>query len=426
MNIVQRGFRSKIEEFFDINKNIVINISVDGKNVFDTCCFGLDTNDKLKDDHYMVFYNQKTSPKGEIVFENIGNNSSSFTFNLSKLPSHINKIAFTISIDGEGLMSHINALKVNLSEKKGVLSSLFSSKDKGVLLELKGSDFADEKALIAVEIYRKDVWRMAIVAAGFKGGLSALLKHYGGEEVDAAKMAPPSAPAKVSLEKRLAEKAPELVSLAKPLTLSLEKNKLTDTIARVGLVMDISGSMSGRFSSGAVQAVVNKTIPLAVQFDDDGELDFWYYGSRCKRMPSVNMGNYKTAVPSDWSDLMSKLGYGNNEPAVMKDVIKEYSDSKLPVYILFITDGGVSYKDAIEKLMIESSRKPIFWQFIGLGGSGYGVLEHLDKMSGRYIDNANFFALDDFKTVKNEVLYDRLLNEFPIWLKEAKSKKILK
>ena len=68
---------------------------------------------------------------------------------------------------------------------------------------------------------------------------------------------------------------------------------------------------------------------------------------------------------------------------------------------------------------------PIFWQFVGVSGSGYGVLEELDNMQGRYIDNANFFALDDFKTVPNSELYSRLLNEFPLWLKEAKNKKII-
>ena len=74
--------------------------------------------------------------------------------------------------------------------------------------------------------------------------------------------------------------------------------------------------------------------------------------------------------------------------------------------------------------MIESSRLPIFWQFVGITGRFYGVLEKLDTMEGRYIDNANFFALDDFRSVPNDVLYSRLLNEFPTWLKEAKKKKI--
>ena len=41
-------------------------------------------------------------------------------------------------------------------------------------------------------------------------------------------------------------------------------------------------------------------------------------------------------------------------------------------------------------------------------------------MGGRYVDNANFFALDDFKAVGSSELYSRLLNEFPQWLCEIR------
>ena len=211
-----------------------------------------------------------------------------------------------------------------------------------------------------------------------------------------------------------------MVSLAKPLQLEIEKRHLQDCVARVALVLDISGSMSGRYANGTVQQIVNKTLPVAVQFDDDGELDFWYYGSRPKRMPSVSMKNYTEAVPKNWRDLMSSLGYGNTEPLVMKEVVKEYTGSRLPAYVIFITDGGVGSASEIKNVLTNASRQPIFWQFVGVGGSSYGVLEQLDNMSGRYVDNANFFALDDFKKVSNEELYSRLLNEFPSWLNEVK------
>ena len=41
------------------------------------------------------------------------------------------------------------------------------------------------------------------------------------------------------------------------------------------------------------------------------------------------------------------------------------------------------------------------------------------------MDNAGFFALDDFKEVSNEELYARLLKEFPDWLTEVKKKGML-
>ena len=47
-------------------------------------------------------------------------------------------------------------------------------------------------------------------------------------------------------------------------------------------------------------------------------------------------------------------------------------------------------------------------------------MEKLSTLSGRYVDNANFFALDDFQNVDSAELYSRLLNEFPNWLNEIK------
>ncbi len=114
----------------------------------------------------------------------------------------------------------------------------------------------------------------------------------------------------------------------KTLSIELEKRDLLDCVARVALVLDISRSMTDRYRDGTVQEIVNRTLPLAVQFDDDGELDFWYYGNRCVRKPSVNMQNYQKAVPADWPLLMRDLGYGTYVPAVMKKVIKEYKKNK--------------------------------------------------------------------------------------------------
>ena len=143
-------------------------------------------------------------------------------------------------------------------------------------------------------------------------------------------------------------------------------------------------------------------------------------------MPSVTMQNYLNAVPVNWKELMHSIGATNNEPPVMKEVVSEYKKSRLPAYVLFITDGGVSNEAKIRKILQEASKYPIFWQFVGVGGSNYGILERLDTMTDRYVDNAGFFALDDFKSVSSSELYGRLLNEFPAWLDAAHQRKILK
>ena len=401
-----KGWKDKLENHVNLNENIFVDMKVKGNAEYDFCCFGVDGNGKLSDDRYMIFYNQKLSPNGEISVEDIPDGAR-YTLKLSAVPEFINRLVFTVSIDGNKTMGEMNSLE----------TKVYQSGAKDIEMTLGGNDFSSEKAVIVMEIYRKDVWRIGCVASGFDGGLSALLKYFGGEEVVSDPVQEPivAEPVKVSLEKKM-EKAPELVSLVKPLVFELKKKNLETTVARVGLVLDISGSMVPRFKNGTVQSIVNKTLPLAVQFDDDGELDFWFYGTTARKMDSVNLKNYTTAVPEDWKHLMLDLGGRNNEPIVMRMVVDEYKDTKIPAYVLFITDGGVNQKREIQNIITEASHLPIFWQFVGVGGKNYGILEKLDTMTGRYVDNAGFFALDDFKKVSNEELYARLLEEFPSWL----------
>jgi stress protein len=407
-----KGWKDKLENHVNLNENIFVDMKVKGNAEYDFCCFGVDGNGKLSDDRYMIFYNQKLSPNGEISVEDIPDGAR-YTLKLSAVPDFINRLVFTVSIDGNKTMGEMNSLE----------TKVYQSGAKDIEMTLGGNDFSNEKAVIVMEIYRKDVWRIGCVASGFDGGLSALLKYFCGEEVVSEPVQEPvvAEPVKVSLEKKM-EKAPELVSLVKPLVFELKKKNLETTVARVGLVLDISGSMVPRFKNGTVQSIVNKTLPLAVQFDDDGELDFWFYGTTARKMDSVNLKNYTTAVPEDWKHLMLDLGGRNNEPIVMRMVVDEYKDTKIPAYVLFITDGGVNQKKEIQNIITEASHLPIFWQFVGVGGKNYGILEKLDTMTGRYVDNAGFFALDDFKKVSNEELYARLLEEFPSWLEEIKKK----
>ncbi|MFY0759550.1 VWA domain-containing protein [Metabacillus dongyingensis] len=207
----------------------------------------------------------------------------------------------------------------------------------------------------------------------------------------------------------------------------LEKKKLTGVVARVGLVLDISGSMRNLYKNGTVQKVVERILAVASQFDDDGMLDVWVYDNEFSRLPSVTERDFENYVNLQIlnSDTIHKFGR-NDEPPVMYDVMNKYlkeDPSKDPAFIVFINDGGC--KRTIKKPVVSSSDKPIFWQFVGVGNSTFEVLENLDTMEGRFIDNANFFHVQDIDAITDEQLYDRLLNEFPDWIREAKEKRVL-
>lgn len=181
MNL-QRGMRDKLEKHVNVNGKIDAEMTISGSGIYDFCCFGVDSNDKLSDDRYMVFYNQTSSPGNEITYSSSGS-SATFSIDLMKLPANIQKLVFTVSIDGNTTMGNIS-------------SHVFSLKQNGTSaleLRLSGSDFQQEKAIISVEIYKKDSWRINAVARGFNGGLGDLLKAYGGQEVTPAQ-APTPAP----------------------------------------------------------------------------------------------------------------------------------------------------------------------------------------------------------------------------------------
>lgn len=215
--------------------------------------------------------------------------------------------------------------------------------------------------------------------------------------------------------------------LKKSAGIVLEKKNLTNVTARVGLVLDISGSMRKLYKNGTVQRVVERILAVASQFDDDGALDIWVYDNEFSRLKPVTEHDFEGYVDQYIlnNDLIHKFGR-NDEPPVMEDVIQKYTSedpSKDPAFIVFINDGGC--KRTIKKPVVSSSDKPLFWQFVGIGDSNFEVLEKLDEMDGRYIDNANFFHIKDIEAISDNELYDLLLNEFPDWLKEAKEKNII-
>lgn len=171
--IIQKGFRGKLQDYTDVNSEIEVCMKIDGNSVYDFCCFGVDSNNKLSDDRYMCFYNCTASPENEIKYASQSANSAKFNIMLSNLPEKINKLVFTVSIDGNSTMGQISSHTISITQNG----------DEAVGISLAGSDFSKEKAIISMEIYKKDVWRAAFIANGFNGGIGDLLKLYGGEEI---------------------------------------------------------------------------------------------------------------------------------------------------------------------------------------------------------------------------------------------------
>lgn len=413
---IRRGQRVSITELCQCANTQVLHVvlSISGiQDTVDFACFGLNNQQKLSDDRYMTFYNQPNSPCGavKLIASTVG--SSTFLCDVAVLPQTIDRLVFTAALNSTETMHDIhNGYVCFLSANQEVARFSFS-----------GSDFHDEKALMLGELYRKDnTWRFNAIGQGFTGGLAALVMYFGGDVIDA--LPPPVS--RISLEKKVAALAPKLVDLAKKATISLEKHRLSATLAQVGLVLDASGSMYAQYDKGKVQQVIERLLPLAVHFDNDGALDVWAFSNKVLALPPATLRNYADYIASaeyGWRQ-WGMMGI-NNEPAVIEQVVKHYQNTTLPILIIFISDGGVSQNTVIKKLLVEAAKLPIFWQFVGIGGRNYGILEKLDTLPGRVVDNCGFFALDDINSISEQDLYERLLSEFPLWLEATKLKGII-
>jgi stress response protein SCP2 len=188
MKSLLRGEKVRLKEMSSsLQGKVQVRAVAPGLSI-DFSCFGLDAAGQLSDDRYLIFYNQPASPEKAIrLGVGLANQSQTFEFDLSRLPSTIRRLIFVATIDGAGEMKQLQSGHFLIS-LQGVEAARFG---------FSGSDFSSEKALIVGEIYFKDVWRVGAVGQGFSGGLSALLKHFGGVEIEDS-AAPKSKPVPAS------------------------------------------------------------------------------------------------------------------------------------------------------------------------------------------------------------------------------------
>ncbi|MFF2531621.1 vWA domain-containing protein [Brevibacillus sp. NPDC058079] len=227
------------------------------------------------------------------------------------------------------------------------------------------------------------------------------------------------------------EQAVQTLNLRKEtFTLVLQKSGAISSRARVAVVMDMSGSMRPQFKDGTVQSVLERLLPVALRLDDNGELDVWLFDDGYKRLESISERDFYQYVDREIMGKRENQLWGTTSYApVMQDVFQKYvveEPSHLPTFVIFITDGNNDDKRNTTEMMQEASRYGIFWQFIGIGHERFEFLQKLDDLTGRVIDNANFFKLNDINVISDEELYARLMNEYPGWEQLARQKGILR
>jgi stress response protein SCP2/uncharacterized membrane protein YgcG len=436
----------------------------------------LTSSGRVRSDDDFVFYNQPRSAEGSVRHQGGGSRADAVEVDLAALPEAIERVVVAASV-GQGTFGLIPGLHLRLTDVAG----------NAEIARFDITDATTETAFVFGELYRRNgQWKFRAVGQGYADGLAGLATDFGisvEEEPPAPAPAPPAPPStaavagpppgppapaqpgislkkqkQISLEKRAAAEAPQLVSLVKKAAISLEKRGLGEHTARVALCLDISGSMVMLYRSGKIQRLAERILALGLRFDDDGEVDTFLFGRNGHQVEAMNLANVRqyTADLLQRHPLESSTYYGS----AMRLIRRHYFGSdaprssphrdRLPVYVMFVTDGATFDEDVARDQVRSSSYEPLFWEFMAIGrssralGAGGGrrrgffggggssdggrefrFLEELDDMGGRFLDNADFFSVEDPAHLGDDELFDLLMTEYPGWLAQARQRGLL-
>jgi stress response protein SCP2 len=403
-----------------------IDIAVAGAQpgTVDLLVFQLGADGKVRREDDLVFFNQPRSPEGAV--ELVGGDRVRVA--LDGVPADVATLAVAVALDD------------GVAHPLGQVAGLgVTASGSGEVVTAPASGLGAERAALLVEVYRRgDGWKVRSVSAGWAEGLASLVTHFG-VEVAADE---PAAAAPAAAEGPRTVPGEEKVSLEKRQTLDLRKREVHKVLlekgaaqqrARVILVVDKTGSMKELYDRKIIHNVVERMVPVAIQLDDDGALEVYLYARSYMRLPDLHVADLDHYADThlhlrgivggvDYN----AIGHGNDEIPIMTAVLDDIRpDDPTPTLVLFFTDGGFAKRQEIADLVSKASHRPAFWQFVGLGKAKYGVLERLDEMEGRVVDNVGFFALDDVDRIDDAELYRRLLGEFPDWLRDARAAGVL-
>lgn len=149
----------------------------------DASVFLLGAAGKVQSDADFIFYNNPSGGNGSVIHSGdnrIGsssgaNDNEQIRVDLAKVPYHIQRIAFTITIHDAQIKGQ------NFGQVGNSYVRIFNQQTNEELMRFDlGRNFTIETAIVAAELYRhQDEWKFNAIASGFQGGLGALCRNFG-------------------------------------------------------------------------------------------------------------------------------------------------------------------------------------------------------------------------------------------------------
>ncbi len=154
-------------------------------------------------------------------------------------------------------------------------------------------------------------------------------------------------------------------------------------VMRVGVALDISGSMYSIIRSGLLQTAFNQMMGVSVKFDDNGELDVFKFDTRCDYVGTSRpvTGDYDKFISNNNITDRGGTSYAPIVDSAIKFFFQEKKSSgflgfgkksepedNTPVLMLILTDGEPNDASTTAKVMENCKDKPIYFHMVGIGG----------------------------------------------------------
>ena len=170
--------------------NVVVGIGWDinrfdtgGDFDLDSAAFMLTDAGRVSNQDDFIFFGNLTHPSGSV--RHLGDNltgagdgdDEQIRIELSKVPTNISRIAFTVTIyDAE-------QRRQNFGQVSNAYVRIFDESNGVELLRYDlGEDFSIETAAVFGELYKNGAeWKFNAIGSGYQGGLAALCNNYGVE-----------------------------------------------------------------------------------------------------------------------------------------------------------------------------------------------------------------------------------------------------
>ncbi|MBB1126958.1 TerD family protein [Thiospirillum jenense] len=167
--------------------NAIIGLGWDARTTdgspfdLDVSVFLVGANEKVLSDAHFIFYNQRTSPDGAVVYsgDNLtgtgAGDDETVIINLPGVDAQIQRIVFAVTIH------EAESRRQNFGMVRNAFMRILNQDSQTELARFDLSeDYSIETAMVFGEIYRSGTeWKFKAVGQGFTGGLTALAKDHG-------------------------------------------------------------------------------------------------------------------------------------------------------------------------------------------------------------------------------------------------------